>query len=185
MLKIYNIKEKQKYIREVAELTQKEWGLQVSTTEEFNQKIDKKMFKIITNLDSPLYCKLILLDGEILIGFISIFPKDGDERTDLSPWYSTMFVKKEYRGKGYSKILNDAIFKEAKSRGFKRLYHLLRIIQILLEFYFLESLFLRFHLCLISLMGYHTYLVFDFLYYLFLVALYPLYENNNHQPQLP
>ena len=33
-----------------------------------------------------------------------------------------MFVKKEYRGKGYSKILNDAILKEAKARGFKKLY---------------------------------------------------------------
>ena len=26
MLKIYNIKEKQEFLREVAELTQKEWG---------------------------------------------------------------------------------------------------------------------------------------------------------------
>lgn len=33
-----------------------------------------------------------------------------------------MFVKEEYRGKGYSKILNDAILKEAKKRGFKRIY---------------------------------------------------------------
>lgn len=30
--------------------------------------------------------------------------------------------KKEYRGNGYSKILNDAILQEAKSRGFKRIY---------------------------------------------------------------
>ena len=33
-----------------------------------------------------------------------------------------MFVKKEYRGNGYSRILNDAILKEAKIRGIKRLY---------------------------------------------------------------
>lgn len=33
-----------------------------------------------------------------------------------------MFVKEEYRGKGYSKILNDAILKEAKKRGFNRIY---------------------------------------------------------------
>ena len=31
-------------------------------------------------------------------------------------------MKKEYRGLGYSKILNDAILKEAKSRGFKKIY---------------------------------------------------------------
>ena len=33
-----------------------------------------------------------------------------------------MYVKKEYRKKGYSKILNDAILKEAKKRNIKRIY---------------------------------------------------------------
>ena len=33
-----------------------------------------------------------------------------------------MYVKKEYRGNGYSKILNDAILKEAKSLGYKKVY---------------------------------------------------------------
>ena len=33
-----------------------------------------------------------------------------------------MYVKKEYRGHGYSKILNDAILKEARERGFKEIY---------------------------------------------------------------
>lgn len=122
MLKIYNIQEKQEYLREVATLTQKEWGRKTNSKEEFEEKVNKKIAKIINNLDNPLYCKLILLDDDTLIGFISIFPTDGDERTDLSPWYSTMFVKKDYRGNGYSKLLNDAILEEAKKRGFKKLY---------------------------------------------------------------
>ncbi len=33
-----------------------------------------------------------------------------------------MYVKEEYRGKGYSKVLNDAILKETKSRKFSTLY---------------------------------------------------------------
>ena len=33
-----------------------------------------------------------------------------------------MFVKEAFRGRGYSKILNNAILKEAKNRGFKKLY---------------------------------------------------------------
>lgn len=33
-----------------------------------------------------------------------------------------MFVKEEYRGNGYSKILNDAILNEARKRGFKKIY---------------------------------------------------------------
>lgn len=56
------------------------------------------------------------------MGFISLFEKDGEEKQELKPWYATMYVKKEYRGKGYSKILNHAILKEAKDRGFKRVY---------------------------------------------------------------
>lgn len=121
-MKIYNIKDKQEYIREVAILTQKEWGKKPSTEKEFEEKINKKINKIISLLDDNNYCKLILLEEDILIGFISIFPYDGDERQDLSPWYATMYVKEEYRGKGYSKILNDAILKEAKKRGFRKLY---------------------------------------------------------------
>jgi len=121
-MEVYNIKDKPKYIREVAELTQKEWGAEINNEEEFEKKINRKIEKIKSNLDKNSYCKLILLDGKDLIGFISIFPEDGDERKDLTPWYATMFVKEQYRGKGYSKILNDAIIKEAKKRGFRKLY---------------------------------------------------------------
>ena len=122
MLKICNIKENQEYLREVAELTEKEWGSKINSEEEFEAKINKKISKIFNNFNNPLYCKLLLLDDDILIGFISIFPTDGDERNDLSPWYATMYVKKEFRRKGYSKILNNAILEEAKKRGFKKLY---------------------------------------------------------------
>ena len=122
MLKIYNIQEKQEFLTEVAILTQKEWGDKTNSEEEFESKINKKIYKIINNFSNPLYCKLLLLDDNILIGFISIFPTDGDERKDLSPWYATMYVKEEFRGKGYSKILNNAILEEAKNRRFKKLY---------------------------------------------------------------
>ena len=122
MLKIYNIKEKQEFLREVAILTQKEWGKKCNTQAEFNQKILRKIEKIKNNLGNKNYCKLILLDNDKLVGFISIFEHDCEERQDLSPWYATMYVKDKFRGKGYSKILNNAILEEAKNRGFKKLY---------------------------------------------------------------
>ena len=122
MLKIYNLKDKIKYIKEVAILTQKEWGKKDLTKEEFELKIENKILKIKLNFNNPNYCKLILLDNDTLIGFISIFPTDGEERTDLSPWYATMYVKEKYRGKGYSKILNNAILTEARKRNISRLY---------------------------------------------------------------
>ena len=84
--------------------------------------IMEKMEKIKIKLKGKDFCKLILLDDDKLIGFISIFPQDCDECQKLSPWYATMYVKKEYRGQGYSKILNDAILKEARKRGYKEIY---------------------------------------------------------------
>ena len=121
MLNIYDLKEKQEYLQEVAILTEKEWG-KYSSKEEFNKKVENKILKIKSNFNNIKYCKLILLDDKVLVGFISIFPSDGEERKDLSPWYATMFVKKEFRNKGYSKILNNAILSEAKIRGFKKVY---------------------------------------------------------------
>jgi len=120
-MKIYNIKEKQEYIEEIATLSKLEWA-EYNGEEELNKKIKETIEKIKNNLENPNYCKLILLDDNKLVGFISIFPTDGEECQDLTPWYATMYIKKEYRGLGYSKILNDAILKEAKSRGFKKIY---------------------------------------------------------------
>lgn len=122
MLRIVNLKNNQEFLEEVAILTHKEWGKGSNNDEEFNSRINNKIKKIKDNLERNDYCKLLLLDEDKLIGFISIFPTDGEERQDLTPWYATMYVKQEYRGKGYSKILNDAILKEAKQRGFSKLY---------------------------------------------------------------
>ncbi len=118
MIKIQNLKDRQEYIEEVARLTQKEWGEKVN----FEEKVQNKIQKIKNNFNNPFYCKLILLNDDKLVGFISIFEQDCKERENLFPWYATMYVKEEYRGNHYSKILNDAILKEAKKRKIKRIY---------------------------------------------------------------
>ena len=53
---------------------------------------------------------------------ISLFKYDGDERRDLTPWYATMYVRSEYRGMGYSKLLNNAILDEARRLGYNKIY---------------------------------------------------------------
>lgn len=119
-MKIFNIRERPEFMREVSTLEFLEWGNR--NIKDLDLKINQKVKKINDSLDNPLYLRLILVDKSNLIGFISIFPYDGDERRDLSPWYATMYVKKEYRGRGFSKILNDAVLKEARKMGIKRLY---------------------------------------------------------------
>lgn len=121
-MEIFNIKDRLEFIEEVAILTQNEWGKKSINEDEYNDRIRNKIAKIKEYLNHNDYCKLILLEEDKLIGFISIFPEDGEARKDLTPWYATMYVKKEYRGNGYSRILNDAILKEAKARGYSKLY---------------------------------------------------------------
>ena len=117
---ICDLKNNLKYLDEVALLEYEQWADNKNKNK--NSRLKRKKERIIGMLDNPSFCKLLLIDRENLIGFISIFPKDGDEEQDLTPWYATMYVKKEYRGKGYSKLLNDAILKEAKKRKFKTIY---------------------------------------------------------------
>lgn len=119
-MEIFDLKNKQEYLKEVMELEHMEWSNDPITDKE--SKIEKKINKYFEYVNDKYFCKLILVDEEKLVGFISIFPKDGDMEEELTPWYATMYVKKEYRGKGYSKILNDAILAEARNRKIKTIY---------------------------------------------------------------
>lgn len=119
-LEIFNLKDKLEYLDEVAELEYDEWADNKEINKE--KRIERKKKKICTMLTEKDFCKIILVDNDNLIGFISIFPKDCEEEKELTQWYSTMYVKKEYRHHGYSRVLNKAILKEAKSRKISVLY---------------------------------------------------------------
>ena len=119
-MQIYNLKDKLEYLDEVACLEYEEWADKKEENRE--ERIKNKKEKIKKNFSNNSFCKLILLDKDELIGFISIFPNDCSEENNLTPWYATMYIKKEFRKLGYSKILNDAILKEARSRGFSKIY---------------------------------------------------------------
>lgn len=119
-MQIYNLDRKREYLEEVARLEYEEWADNPEIDK--TNRIKKKIEKISSMFSNKYFCKLILVDNDELIGFISIFPSDCEEVKDLSPWYATMFVKEKYRKNGYSKILNDAILEEAKNRDIKTLY---------------------------------------------------------------
>ena len=119
-MEIYNLQNKIEYLDEVARLEYEEWA--DNKEENKKERIEKKKIKISDMFIDNSFCKLILLDKDILVGFISLFPNDGEEEKDLTPWYATMYVKKEYRNQGCSKILHSAILFEAKNRGFTTLY---------------------------------------------------------------
>ena len=118
-MEIINIKEIDNYLNEYIELCSNEWG-SIKNNKELEDYIKIKKDKIL-NSDKVISI-LGLIDNSLLIGFISLFKYDGEERKDLTPWYATMYVKKEYRNKGYSKMLNDAIIEEVKRLGYDKVY---------------------------------------------------------------
>ena len=118
-MKIKNIMDDIKHLEEYVKTCQVTWGKK-KTDEELKTYIKEKVKRILE--EDKVISILGLLDNDKLIGFISLFKYDGDEMKNLTPWYATMYVKKEYRKKGYSRILNDAILKEAKNRGFTTIY---------------------------------------------------------------
>ena len=120
-MKIINIKNNKKYLKDYFILCSLEWSSK-KTKEQLEISADEKVDKVLSNNYDKLISAIGLINDDTLIGFISIFKYDGDERKDLTPWYATMYVKKEYRGKGYSKMLNDAVLEEAKKLGYNKIY---------------------------------------------------------------
>lgn len=119
-MEIFDIRNKLEYLKEVIILEHNEWAKDPNN--DFDRRIENKIDNVVRKIERNDFCKLILLEENNLVGFISIFPQDGDECIGLTPWYSTMYIKKNFRGKGYSKILNDSILLEAKIRGYKQLF---------------------------------------------------------------
>ena len=118
-MQIIDIKNNDKKLDEYIELCSVEWG-SPKTNEQMQLYIENKKKRIHT--EGKAISILGLIEENVLIGFISLFKYDGDERKDLTPWYATMYVKKEYRGLGYSKLLNDAILNKARLLGYNVVY---------------------------------------------------------------
>lgn len=120
-MKLFNLNSKKEFLKEYIEICLAEWG-NFSDQDDFNIKVKLKLEKILSGKYDKLISVLILLEKDKLIGFISLLKSDGEERYDLTPWYGTMYIKEEYRGKNYSKILNEGILIEAKNLGYSKVY---------------------------------------------------------------
>lgn len=120
-MNIISIKENQNFLEEYIKLCSLEWG-NLKSKEELNVKVKTKVDEIILEKEDKLISVLGLIDYDKPVGFISLFKYDGEERKDLTPWYATMYIKKEFRGKRYSEILNAAILKQATILGYDKVY---------------------------------------------------------------
>ena len=117
IMKIINITNNTKYLKEYIALCYLEWS---EKEMELTEYIDYKLRKL--KIENNIILILGLVDHNKLVGFISLLKKDGDCEVKLTPWYATMYVKKEYRGRGYSRILNDALLEKSKRLGYTKVY---------------------------------------------------------------
>lgn len=116
-MKIINITNNTKYLKKYIALCYLEWS---EKEKELTEYIDYKLRKL--KIENNIILILGLVDHNKLVGFISLLKKAGDCEVKLTPWYATMYVKKEYRGRGYSKILNDALLEKSKRLGYTKVY---------------------------------------------------------------
>ena len=116
-MKIINITNNTKYLKKYIALCYLEWSEKEKKLTEY---IDYKLRKL--KIENNIILILGLVDHNKLVGFISLLKKDGDCEVKLTPWYATMYVKKEYRGRGYSRILNDALLEKSKKLGYTKVY---------------------------------------------------------------
>lgn len=117
IMKIINITNNTKYLKEYIALCYLEWS---EKEKELTEYIDYKLRKL--KIENNIILILGLVNHNELVGFISLLKKDGDCEVKLTPWYATMYVKKEYRGRGYSRILNDALLEKSKRLGYTKVY---------------------------------------------------------------
>ena len=117
IMKIINITNNTKYLKEYIALCYLEWS---EKEKELTEYIDYKLRKL--KIENNIILILGLVDHNKLVGFISLLKKDGDCEVKLTPWYATMYVKKEYRERGYSRILNDALLEKSKRLGYTKVY---------------------------------------------------------------
>ena len=118
-MEIVDVKNNPAYLKEYITLCSEEWGSK-KDEEEMKRYIDKKEHEILDG--NKVISILGLTKDSDLIGFISLFEYEDEETPDVTPWYATMYVKKEFRGNGYSKILNEEVLKEAKKLGYDKVY---------------------------------------------------------------
>lgn len=65
---------------------------------------------------------LVLLDGDALIGSVSVLDEDASEFRDLSPWLASLYVAPPARGRGLGAQLVHAAVAYARDQGVPRLY---------------------------------------------------------------
>lgn len=124
-MEIMNLKDKPKLIDKVIDSMWKEWG------NEKNRITYERFVKNIVQSEQDIPQIFISTEGNKLTGFVALLRNDLTCRQDLFPWFGCLYINKDYRGKGISRLLEKHACNKAKELGFNKLY----LISLLEDYY--------------------------------------------------
>ena len=113
-MQIITITKGTRYFAEFVNLTY-HWGERLDTYEVFKKKYQD-------SIDNKLPKLRALIINDTAIGFYEINEKDGVDNVDYSPYLANVYVREEYRKRGFGTILIKDSIKYTKELGYKTLY---------------------------------------------------------------
>jgi len=112
IFKLSDCSDKEKWI---SEIERQDWRAAKFLSELLREK---RLFETLGN-GAGLY---ITADGERLVSFAVLSPKDAIDDEKLTPWIGFVYTAPKYRGNRESGRLIDHICKDAMANGHKRVY---------------------------------------------------------------
>lgn len=116
-MKIEEIKEFNEDFAEAMNIFANWWGVEKNISlEEITKEYKNTLFK------STLPKIFVLKDNDAVIGVYELKKNDNIPTDEYEPYLASVFIKEEYRGNGYSKILISSAKEETEKLGYKTLY---------------------------------------------------------------
>jgi N-acetylglutamate synthase-like GNAT family acetyltransferase len=117
-MNITKLKNRKKYINEIALYHQKEWAHLNN-----GETLEERKIRMQPYLNDDFIPTMYVAEkNDNLIGTAAIIKCDMDTKPHLSPWMASVFIIPEYRKKGYGSSLVKHIMQEARLNKIDKLY---------------------------------------------------------------
>lgn len=118
-IKIIPLSERPEFAHACAAWSYGEWGCHYPKAD-LRKSIEGYEKRAKNNNDIPF--TYIGLRDDKIIGMVSLVENDHEEHKDLTPWIASVYIHREFRGRGYASAMIQKMHIKAKELGFNHLY---------------------------------------------------------------